>query len=88
MVHVVAKRRVPELIETDELIEAARAPVRQDKPMKGDGESRFANGLHRFCLTQHPRPSWDQHLLSTVRIDGICDEAVHRGGVGAIRSDW
>ena len=53
LVHLIAETRVADLVESHELIEPVRPPVRQHEPIKGDGEACLAVRLDRFRLAEH-----------------------------------
>ena len=66
MVHLVLETGITDLIEADELIEAAGAAIRHQQPVKGHGQSRLAEGLNRSRLPENTGAGGNQHVLPIV----------------------
>ena len=79
VVDLVAQARVADLIEAQELIEAQRAAVRHQEPVKGHGEPRLAQRLNWSRLAENACPRGNQHVLPAVGVHRVRDQAVDGG---------
>ena len=78
VVDLVPQTGITDLVEAHELIEAERAAIGHQQPMKSHCESRLAEGLNRSRLAEDARARRNQDMLSAVGEDRICDQAIDR----------
>ena len=76
VVHLVPQPRITDLVEAQELIEAQRASVGHQQPMKGDCESCLTESLNGSRLSKDACARRNQHMLSTVGEHGIRDQTI------------
>ena len=79
MVDLVAQARIADLIESKKLIEAQRAAVWHQEPVKPHCEPGLSKRLNGSRLAEDARPRRNEHVLSAVGVHRIRDQAVDRG---------
>ena len=78
VIHLVTKPGVAELVQSDELVETDRAAIRHDEAVERHREPALTKRLHGPGFTQHAGPGGNDDELAAMRVDRVCDEAVHR----------
>src|SRR4029077_19965418 len=86
LVHLIAEARIADLVQAHELIEAVGTSVWEHKPTEGNSKPRFAERLDWLRFSQHARTSGNDDVLTVVRVHGVGDETIDRGGHTAVES--
>ena len=84
LIHLVAKSRIADLIQAEELIEPLRASVWHDQAMKRHRQPRLSQRLNRPGFTEDACPCRNQNVLTAVGVHRVRNETIHGRASAAV----